>query len=789
MKNVPSSVVYMFVIFSCVGLASPTAHAEDWFQKGLDALKTGEYAQAVDAFTLAVEAVPHDYEALNNRGFARIFMGDYDGASADCTRAIEINPQSAKSFNNRGLARIFQGKIDEAIADFDHALDIHPRYVDAYCNRGFAWIRKGLYDHAVKDCTTALRINPRSPKALYHRGRALDKMGSPDRALLDYAQALTVSPDRTEIYNDIAWILSTCPDDRFRDGRRAVAFAKHAAERSPSSSFLDTLAAAYAENGRFEDAVTIQSRILAEAVSSKQTDDTDAYSERLARYQAGRPYRERYTVRSAGQPDNVRKKIADLDHLVGLLPVSTIGHESPVQGASGNAPSLPANRPNGEAGEDEPVGNLLALREPDRTSYTTTAGTPLAIQLFPDTPESVRWDVVMENVPVNGTLSGTLPNLIYTPRPGFTGIDELSYRITDGSTFSDLIHLRVTVTAAEPSEPDAADSTKPLSDGSSQPAEQTTGAEDRIAPPPSSEVKSDPLRSAAHEPSGAGSGPLSEMTEPSTEPSTPAVSQRPSPIPGAMNGSPRPDETVYAVQVQSFKRKDSAESAIKKLSEKGFSSFYRVAIVPGRGEWHRIYVGPYASMEEAKAAAARLNGGAFPSAFATRLGPNPNAAFRTLSSATSDARENPYAYQVRSFARLGEARRLADSLRAAGRKAFIGQTTGRKDETWYRVYVGAYSSPASAATARKAFSGDALSDVFLVYLPYCLEITVDGVSSGIAETELRLAEQGFVPYRLPATAASSEERLVVGGFYKKNDANPLLRQLQRAGFTTTLIRR
>ena len=52
---------------------------ENGFEQGLAALRNGQYQRAVEAFTLAIESAPQDFEAYNNRGFARIYTGDYDG--------------------------------------------------------------------------------------------------------------------------------------------------------------------------------------------------------------------------------------------------------------------------------------------------------------------------------------------------------------------------------------------------------------------------------------------------------------------------------------------------------------------------------------------------------------------------------------------------------------------------------------------------------------------------------------------------------------------------------------
>ncbi len=999
-----ASFVFLMILSWGVGL-SPAA-GNEWFQEGLEALKAGKYAEAIEAFTMTIQAVPHDYEALNNRCFARIFIGDYVGAVDDCSQALSINPQSAKSYNNRGFARIFQEDYDGAVTDINRAIDINPRYVDAYCNRGLAWLRKGHYEKAIEDCTAALRINPRSSKALYNRGYALDKMGVPGRALLDYAQALTINPDYTEIYNNLAWILATCPDHRYRDGRRAVAFARRAVDRSPAIGHLDTLAAAYAEAGQFEEAVAIQSQLLAMTLTPGQQSDTPTtYAERLSHYEEGKPYRETYSPKPGGNPQEVWQKIAPLDRIVDLQPeadrpgnpkvaVDTGANHPPVAGRlfyetredepvdilltgkdpdgtpiqfeitasptrgtlsgapprlvyhpepefagtdrfqyqvldgtdasetgsvvvrveavndapapvsqtvdgiedhpiafqlaatdpedgsvryevadppthgrlRGNPPGLtyqpdpdfsgedqftfratdgqavsspatvrltirPVNDPpmaegrqvlvgqdtgialdlsgtdpdgdplsfslvehpehgtitgtppriryqphEGFMGEDRIVfrasdGQLAspdavihmtvsdavptAAKTPGPAAATTTRGRPVKVFLLPSGLDNAQWDVIMETVPINGVLSGTLPDLIYTPKPGFIGTDEFSYRLTDGSNPSELIRYSIVVVESIPSE----------NDGQKRPLEPA-------APP-------DPDVSGTSAPESETADADRRETDPPAE---------------AAGGSKaaaavRIDKPAFAIQVQSVKNREDAEKAVSELAGRGFSSFSREVVIKDRGTWHRIYIGPFDTSEAAKRVAGQVRKSLSPNAFVTRLGP-PEANRRPdIPEMAKTAQESPYAYQVRSFSKLSEARRLAKTLRSRGGKAFIGQASVKKGETWHRVYIGAYSSPSVAEAARKTFGGDELAGVFLVYLPYCLGLSVEGGAESVDDMERALSEAGFVPYRLPDPSVPGRHRLAVGGFYKKKDTAELRQQLESAGFSPRLTRR
>src|SRR5439155_26860248 len=107
-------------------------------------------------------------------------------------------------------------------------------------------------------------------------------------ALLEARLART--PDVPAVANLLAWIHATNPDARWRNGTEAVRLAEHACAltgyRDPD--LLDTLAAAYAAAGRFDDAVKIGRRAV-EAASGNSEQAAEIRA-RVASYEAGQPY-------------------------------------------------------------------------------------------------------------------------------------------------------------------------------------------------------------------------------------------------------------------------------------------------------------------------------------------------------------------------------------------------------------------------------------------------------------------------------------------------------------------
>jgi tetratricopeptide (TPR) repeat protein len=134
------------------------------------------------------------------------------------------------TFNNRGDALRLKTEYEQAIADFDRALRLNPDFAYAYNNRGLAWSGKREYG----------------------------------KAIADFSQAVRLDPELIEAQNNTAWLLATCPDERFRNGRRSVELAKKACELSGWTlpGALDTLAAAYAEAGKFDLAVKYEKQAI-----------------------------------------------------------------------------------------------------------------------------------------------------------------------------------------------------------------------------------------------------------------------------------------------------------------------------------------------------------------------------------------------------------------------------------------------------------------------------------------------------------------------------------------------
>ena len=117
---------------------------------------------------------------------------------------------------------------------------------------------KGQFDEAIENYRKAIQVNSNHPETFFHLGMTLGQLGRNREAVAQYREALRLNPNLARALSNLAWMLATSPDDELRNGAEAVRLAERACELTHHGEplFIGTLAAAYAEAGRFPEAVT-----------------------------------------------------------------------------------------------------------------------------------------------------------------------------------------------------------------------------------------------------------------------------------------------------------------------------------------------------------------------------------------------------------------------------------------------------------------------------------------------------------------------------------------------------
>jgi len=119
------------------------------------------------------------------------------------------------------------------------------------------------------------------------------QQGSTRAALEHYHEALRLRPDWPGVLNNLAWLLATHPSAEFRNGHQAVPLAERACQLTGGTNLamVSTLAAAYAEAGRFPEAVSAQQKACDLAAAQGQA-PPERLQRRLEFYRSGQPYHE-----------------------------------------------------------------------------------------------------------------------------------------------------------------------------------------------------------------------------------------------------------------------------------------------------------------------------------------------------------------------------------------------------------------------------------------------------------------------------------------------------------------
>jgi len=202
-----SRTVAQTVILLCLwgGSAFSFDDAEAPFQRGLAALRKGNYNRAIAEFTTSIRLNPKNANAYYNRGLAYSKKKNYDRATADYTEALRLNPKDADTYFNRAFAYKRKGDYDRAIADYTQVIRLNPKDYTAYFNRAFAHDAKGDDDRAIADFTKSLQLKPGYFNAYLDRGVIYSKKKDYRRAIVDFNTAIKINPKNGEVWGRLGW--------------------------------------------------------------------------------------------------------------------------------------------------------------------------------------------------------------------------------------------------------------------------------------------------------------------------------------------------------------------------------------------------------------------------------------------------------------------------------------------------------------------------------------------------------------------------------------------------------
>jgi protein O-mannosyl-transferase len=239
--------------------------------------------------------------AHNNLGHLLLQRGDWDSAISHFELALQIRSRNGATHYNLGralmennlanaLAR--EGRLDEAVSHYEESVRLRPDYGDPYFNLGSVLFQQGRIDDAIAQWHKALVAQPNDAGFHTALGNAFLKKGLPKDAIAEYEHAARISGRDPMARNNLAWLLATSSDASIRDGNRAIEIAQQAVQlsRGKDANYLRTLAAAYAETGRFGEATETAQRALQAAQTQGNSILANTIRDDIALYELGLPY-------------------------------------------------------------------------------------------------------------------------------------------------------------------------------------------------------------------------------------------------------------------------------------------------------------------------------------------------------------------------------------------------------------------------------------------------------------------------------------------------------------------
>ena len=257
-------------------------------QKGNLALAEANYRKALE--------IEPDYEiARHNLGNVLLKQGKLDEAVVCFNELLRQKKDSVGVHYRLAVVLCIQGKYDDAIKHFARVLELNPKYPNAHKRMGEVLAAAGRMDEAVAHLNAALQTSTNQSEVYAKLGAAYMQLSKYELAIQNLTKAIELKPDGVEALNNMAWLLATVGDVSIQDANRAIEFAERACEltgyKNPES--LDTLAAAYAAAGRFNDAVTTAQQAVDAAKAGGQEDLSGEIQDRIKLYQVGQPYRQK----------------------------------------------------------------------------------------------------------------------------------------------------------------------------------------------------------------------------------------------------------------------------------------------------------------------------------------------------------------------------------------------------------------------------------------------------------------------------------------------------------------
>jgi tetratricopeptide (TPR) repeat protein len=252
-----------------------------------------EYIRALEEFKEVIRLKPGNVEARLEAGHALVAAGRIDEAVKEYQIAASLNTNMGVALLQRARYFVEAGRGDVGIEMLRAATQLAPNDIPAREKLASLLAQCGRSDEAINTLSEVVRLRP-DAESHCNLAIALANKGDITSAIEHYRDAIRIKPDWPVAYNNLAWLRATFPEPNIRNGAEAVQLSEKACQltkfREPV--LVGTLAAAYAEAGRFEDAVVTSQKALDLAREAGRTEMVARNAELVEKYRIHQPHRE-----------------------------------------------------------------------------------------------------------------------------------------------------------------------------------------------------------------------------------------------------------------------------------------------------------------------------------------------------------------------------------------------------------------------------------------------------------------------------------------------------------------
>ena len=277
---------------TAVALDSSSATAHRFFSAF--ALESERLSEALGHAERAVQLTPSSSDAHAQLGAVRFKQNDFEGAVSEARRAIELGVENKVAYDLSFTSLRRLQRNHEAIEVARNALALSPFDSELHYRLALAAGQTGDFATAADQFGYALLLQPKNTAAADRVRLAMRFAAKSPNASQQLATIAASAPDSPVLLNEIAWLRATAPASDLRNGAEAVRLAERACSITGDKQpmLIATLAAAYAEAGKFSEAIAAAREALSLARSSGDAKTAELAGNLLTAFQSNQPYRE-----------------------------------------------------------------------------------------------------------------------------------------------------------------------------------------------------------------------------------------------------------------------------------------------------------------------------------------------------------------------------------------------------------------------------------------------------------------------------------------------------------------